>query len=60
MMYRHFKGGLYRLLHHALYEPSGELVVVYQGEDGKVWVRPHSVFNQLMGDGRRRFEPVET
>ena len=43
--HRHKKtGGLYRVLYAALIESDLSHVVVYQGEDGIVWVRPTSEF----------------
>jgi len=44
--FRHFKGGLYRLLYEAQDSETREEVVVYQalyGERG-IWVRPKKMF----------------
>lgn len=45
-VYKHFKGGLYRVLHEALDSETGEPCVVYQALYGerKIWVRPKSMF----------------
>jgi hypothetical protein len=37
-------GGIYTLLHEATREADLEPVIVYQGEDGRVWVRPRTEF----------------
>lgn len=40
-LYRHHKGGLYRLLMDATDEATMAQVVVYRSEEtGRVWVRP--------------------
>ena len=45
-VYKHFKGGLYRVLHEALDSETLEPCVVYQALYGerKIWVRPKSMF----------------
>lgn len=56
--YRHKKrGGIYNYISHASVQAEhpikeGDKVVVYTGENGQMWVRPHHEFH----DGR--FEPV--
>lgn len=65
-IYRHFKGGYYVVLSFATIESTGEEVVVYQSlQDGRMWVRPLSVFRELVPEGREnptgqkyRFEQV--
>lgn len=43
--YRHYKGGLYRLLAWAQSEDTGKPVAVYQSAaDGMVWVRSREEF----------------
>lgn len=42
--HRHYKGGLYRLLFEGQIEADLSRVVVYQGIDGRVWVRPREEF----------------
>lgn len=66
-IYRHFKGGYYVVLSVATDEPTGDEVVVYQSlQDGKVWTRPLSVFQEPVPDGKEnptgqslRFEKVK-
>ena len=52
-LYRHRKrGGTYAVIARGFMQVDGDLdnekVVVYRGEDGRVWVRPEYEFN----DGR--------
>ena len=61
--YRHFKGGEYELLYTA-FESEGyaDLQVVYRSvSDGKIWVRPAHMWNDLVFNGERfvkRFESI--
>lgn len=67
-IYRHFKGGYYVVLSLASIESTGEEVVVYQSlQDGRMWVRPLSVFRELVPEDKEnptgqkyRFERVTT
>jgi hypothetical protein len=64
--YRHYKGGVYRLLHEATIEATLEPCMVYRAEsDGHIWVRPlkewnGTVHDEVNGVARRvrRFERV--
>lgn len=57
---RHYKGNIYKVLCTARHTETMEPMVVYVGKDGKVWTRPESMFNDLVGLGdMRRFTPVE-
>ncbi|MFO0271332.1 MAG: DUF1653 domain-containing protein [Gemmatimonadota bacterium] len=52
-LYRHYKGGIYRVLHRGEIEADLTPAVIYQAIDtGRVWVRPAAEFD----DGR--FTPV--
>ena len=55
-LYRHFKGGEYRVLFMARHSETEEWMVVYQalyGEKG-IWVRPASMWNEeLEREGER-------
>ena len=49
MLYRHYKGGLYRVLHEGFHSETLEEMTVYMSvKDGKVWVRPSSMFHELV------------
>ncbi|GAB3409655.1 DUF1653 domain-containing protein [Massilia agilis] len=61
MQYRHYKGGLYEVLHEALLESDHTPMIVYRAANGTVWIRPKHVFFELVEvDGRQvpRFAPV--
>ena len=59
-LYRHFKGGEYRVLFMARHSETEEWLVVYQalyGEKG-IWVRPASMWNEEVergGERQKRF-----
>ena len=48
--YRHYKGGEYTVIGVAQHSESAELLVVYRPEygEGRLWVRPLPMFNQLV------------
>lgn len=46
--HRHKKGGLYRVLGDAIWEPDRTPAVIYDDAEGTVWVRPKAEFD----DGR--------
>ena len=48
-IYRHFKGGVYELVAVALHSETLEETVVYRSvEDGRYWVRPASMWNEVV------------
>lgn len=60
-LYRHFKGGKYRVLGVAAHSESGEELVVYRSvdDDAGMWVRPRSMFVSnvsIDGEAVPRFE----
>lgn len=61
--YRHYKGGLYKVLHMALDSETLQTLVVYQAlkEGGQVWVRSAEMFlEHVLVEGRwvARFSPL--
>lgn len=55
-MYKHYKGGLYRVIVTALHTETEEEMVVYESsETGKVFVRPLDMFNEMVNN-KPRFE----
>lgn len=55
-IYRHWKGGLYRVVGTATHTETGEEMVVYTSEDGKQWfVRPAGMWKEEIRPGVRRF-----
>lgn len=62
--YRHFKGNEYEVLFTAKHSETTEEMVVYRAlyGDGQVWVRPASMWNDVVErDGSKfpRFQRVE-
>lgn len=60
-IYRHYKGGEYRILNEALNTENKEAVVVYQDfkDNNKIWVRPKEMFLkevEIKGEKKPRFE----
>jgi len=46
-VYRHFKGGIYRVLYTAKNSETLEDMIVYQScRDGSFWVRPLAMWNE--------------
>ena len=54
-LYRHYKGGLYRVVSIAKHSETLEELVVYVNETDPtlVWARPISMWNERVGDGLR-------
>ena len=60
-LYRHYKGGLYRVIDIARHSETEEHMVVYQTAygDKSMWVRPLSMFDEwvsVKGEQQRRFQ----
>lgn len=56
-IYAHYKGNEYEVIDIAAHSETEEKMVVYRalyGECG-LWVRPLSMFDEVMNDGRKRF-----
>lgn len=59
--YRHYKGGIYELLHIGKMEESREAVCIYKAHDETIWVRPYHIFFgmvEVLGVKKPRFEKV--
>ena len=60
-LYRHFKGGLYTVVGVATDSETEQPVVVYRSADGRLWVRPATMWSELVehdGATLTRFAPV--
>ena len=59
--YRHFKGNMYKVIAFAKHSKTCEDMVVYQPlKTGDNWVRPKSMWNEVVDDkGTLRFTLVE-
>ena len=56
-IYVHYKGNEYEVIDIAKHSETEEEMVIYKalyGEFG-LWVRPLSMFDEVMDDGRKRF-----
>lgn len=56
-IWRHFKGGVYRVLYLAKHSETGEELVIYTKNDsgGTVWARPASMWLETVErDGKRQ------
>ncbi len=53
-IYRHFKGGIYKVLQIATHSETEEKMVVYQNcASGQWWVRPAAMWNEtVVRDGQ--------
>jgi len=58
--YRHFKGGVYEVLHVGRWEPTEEPMVVYRDlAGGGVWGRPLAAWVEEVAPGVPRFRREE-
>lgn len=59
--YRHFKGNLYKVIGFAKHSETTEEMVIYQPlKTGDYWVRPKSMWNEIVDDkGTLRFTLVD-
>ncbi len=59
-IYEHFKGSVYVVTGRARHSETGEDLVIYRSLDPdhyhRIWVRPYTMFFELMPNGRVRFE----
>ena len=59
--YRHFKGNLYKIIAFAKHSETTEDMIVYQPlKTGDNWVRPKSMWNEVIDDkGTLRFTLID-
>lgn len=61
--FKHFKGGIYRVICEAVHSETQEEMVVYQNlPSKKIWVRPKRMFlDKVFRDGKYypRFTPID-
>lgn len=55
--YRHYKGNLYKIIAFGKHSETLEDMIIYQAvRDGKVWVRPAKMWNEVVvNNGTLRF-----
>lgn len=59
--YRHYKGGVYKVLCVAKHTETEDFMVVYEDKDRHCWVRPLAMFNEnvlVNGSQVPRFEQI--
>lgn len=64
MLYRHYKGPIYRKLYEARHSETEEWLVVYHdvAKPDAIWCRPRDMFEGMVevdGVMQRRFRPLE-
>lgn len=42
--FRHYKGGLYKVIGEVIHTEAEEKLVTYEDQDGTVWARPKDMF----------------
>lgn len=55
--YKHYKGNLYKIIALGKHSENLEEMIVYQSvKDGQIWIRPKSMWNEIIDDnGTLRF-----
>lgn len=59
--YQHYKGGIYEVLGVGKQSETMEDLVLYKGQDGKLWARPKELFNGyalVNGEQIKRFVKI--
>lgn len=55
-IYRHYKGNEYKIIAFAKHSETCEDMIVYQSTKGDTWVRPRSMWNDIIDEnGTLRF-----
>lgn len=50
-VYKHYKGNIYKIIAIAKHSETEEEMIVYQSvKNGDIWVRPHSMWNEVVDD----------
>lgn len=55
--YKHYKGNLYKIIELGKHSENLEEMIVYQSvKDGQIWIRPKSMWNEIIdNNGTLRF-----
>lgn len=54
-IYRHYKGGIYRVLDLPEHTETRDVMVYYEHENGRTYARPRYVWESDASDGNERF-----
>ena len=58
MKYRHYKGGVYDLIGEAILESDLTPMIVYRAADGRLWIRPQTVFLKPLRSMANRYHAL--
>ena len=60
-IYKHYKGNIYKIIGFALHSETLEKMIIYSSiDDNKTWVRPYSMWNDVIDDkGMLRFTLIK-
>jgi DNA polymerase-3 subunit epsilon len=56
VLYRHYKGGIYEFVCEATQEADLQPAIVYRAPDGSLWIRPKSVFFEMIDVGGKTIQ----
>jgi len=56
--YKHYKGGIYKIVALATHTELQDGLVIYEDEQHNIWARPIEMFFGYLEDGRKRFELI--
>ncbi|MGG1363536.1 DUF1653 domain-containing protein [Bacillus velezensis] len=59
--FRHYKGGLYKVIGEVIHTETEEKLVTYEDQDGVLWARPKEMFfGKVVVDGKeiKRFTKI--
>lgn len=59
--FRHYKGGLYKIIGEVIHTETEENLVTYEDQDGVLWARPKEMFfGTVVVDGKeiKRFTKI--
>ena len=56
-IYKHYKGNIYKIIALGTHSENLEEMIVYQSvKDGQIWIRPKSMWNEIIdNNGTLRF-----
>ncbi|MGY3839023.1 DUF1653 domain-containing protein [Bacillus atrophaeus] len=60
--FKHYKGGLYKVIGEAIHTETEEKLVTYEDQDGALWARPKDMFfGNVIIDGKeiKRFTKIK-
>lgn len=59
--FRHYKGGIYKVIGEIIHAETEEILVTYEDQDGTLWARPKDMFfGNVIVDGKeiKRFTKI--